>query len=114
MTSATSERGLRLARAQQKKDAETEKLIISTLMNSVDGRRWLWLQLESFGIYAEDSDVDPYHMAFAKGKRNAGLRLLKAVTSIAPKQFVQAMEENSGQKLTEEDEDGRDPEPEFN
>ena len=77
-------------------------------MRSVGGRRWIWLTLERARIFQGTDNLDPYVMAWEKGRRNEGLRLLSAVIAAAPTQYVQMMQENSAYKPEpEEEENGR-------
>jgi len=83
-------------------------------MRSVDGRRWIWLQLERLAVFRADEGLDPMRMAFDKGIRNEGLRLLADVTRICPNEYIRMTQENTGVSLdpsndeSESDDDGRE------
>lgn len=108
MTSATNERSIAKAEDKRKEDARINIQVIQGLMSTQRGRRWVWLELEEAQMFSQDSVVDPYFMAFAKGKRVAGLRLLQSITIHAPAQYVKMTTENTGIKLDEESDDGTD------
>lgn len=108
MSSTTSEKGLRAARARQKKDMEIDREVIVALMSTVAGRRWVWLQLEFAQLTNGNAELDPYYMAFEKGRRNTGLKLLASVTGHAPSMYVRMMEEATSIKLTFEEENNDD------
>lgn len=102
MTSATSEQSLSAAKKRQAADRAVEKEVITTLMASVSGRRWIWLELSSARLFSGDEALDPYRMAFDKGARNSGLRLLSAVTRHTPTMYIRMTQENTSVQLEEE------------
>jgi len=104
MTSATNERAIRNARQQAKRDQETNKTIISTLMSTVQGRRWIWLELSFAQVFTASETLDPARLAYNEGRRNTGLRLLASVTQHAPAMYVRMTEENTKVNLTEDEE----------
>lgn len=106
MTSATNEAAIKARTVQQKKDRATTKEVISALLSRVDGRRYLWLQLEAASVFTSYSSLDHATMAFREGQRNTGLALLASITSTSPEMFVQMLRENSGVKIKEQDNDG--------
>lgn len=100
-TSTSNENQIKKAKAQAKKDAGVEKTIIETLMATIAGRRWIWNQLAFAQIFVAGESLDPQVMAFEKGRRNTGLKLLDAVMRYAPAQFVKMLEESSSANLNE-------------
>lgn len=106
MTSATNPKQIKARKESARRDVDVETYIIQQLMSEPLGRRWVWLQLEFAQIFIGDEELDPARMAFDKGRRNTGLKLLRAVSRHAPQLYVTMTEENSGVKLKEED-DGR-------
>jgi len=100
MTNAASERSIRKRNKQILADRETNVTVITTLMHTVDGRRWIWLTLERLAVFRADEGLDPLRMAFDKGIRNEGLRLLADVTRICPNEYIRMTQENSGVDLT--------------
>ena len=113
--SATNERQIKKRAAQQKRDRITDELITKQLMSTIDGRRWVWLRLSEAGMFNGNDNLDPYYMAWEKGVRNGGLRLLKDVTTFTPQEYVTMTEEARSIKLKEEQDVGSqrndDPDP---
>lgn len=107
-SSATNERQIKLAQKQAKADALVDKLVIGQLMSTEKGRRWVYLQLEFAHIWDGNENLDPGVMAFEKGRRNTGLKLLASVMAHAAPQYVKMLEESSGARLSEEEEDTND------
>lgn len=114
MTNAASEKSIRARNKRIIADRETNTTVITTLMHTVDGRRWIWLTLERMAVFRADEGLDPMRMAFDKGIRNEGLRLLADVTRICPNEYIRMTQENSGVELSDpsndesESDDGRD------
>lgn len=100
MTNAASVKGNAKRNKQAEADRQTDKTVITTLMSTVAGRRWIWLRLSEAQVFTEDGSLDPYWMAYTKGIRNSGLRLLASVTRNCPAMYVRMTEENTGVDLT--------------
>lgn len=109
MASAASEKNIRKQRAQQAKDRETDKTVVKSLMAHPDGRRWMWLKLQETMVFHEGESLDPTVMAYQKGIRNGGLRLLDSITRNTPEMYVQMFRENTAVELKPE---GDEPEEE--
>lgn len=103
--SATNERAIKKRNAQQRRDRVTEEMITKQLMSTPDGRRWVWLRLEEAKIFVGDENLEPYNMAFSKGVRNAGLRLLSDVSRFTPQEYVTMTTEATAIKLVSEPEE---------
>lgn len=88
MTSSTNEGLIRRKKNQQSRDRITDELVTRSLMTTVEGRRWVWLRLSEAHMFAEEGGLDPYWMAYEKGQRRAGLRLLKDVQMWAPSEYI--------------------------
>lgn len=104
MVSATNESRIKAQKAQMRKDQETDKTVVVALMSTPDGRRWVWNKLAEAQIFVEGENLDLGVMAYEKGKRNVGLRLLKSVTTHAPDMYVRMTRENTLVDLNEEPE----------
>jgi hypothetical protein len=100
--SATNERQIRAREAQKKRDRITDELITKQLMSTSDGRRWAWLRLGEAALFLENEDLDPFHMAYAKGARNSGLRLLSDISRFTPHEYIIMTQEATSVKLLEE------------
>jgi hypothetical protein len=107
-SSATNERGIRKRREQQKRDRITDELVTKQLMSTADGRRWVWLRLSEAQMFSGNENLDPQYMAWEKGIRNTGLRLLNDVTTFTPQQYIMMTEEARSIKLLEQN-DEREP-----
>lgn len=101
-TSASNEGQIRAANDRAKKDSDVEATIIRVLMANPEGRRWVWNQLAFCRVFIADEGTDPGRMAFDKGLRNYGLKLLKATTTHAPELYITMTKEQSGVKIEEE------------
>lgn len=102
MPSATNERQIKARDQQHRRDRITDELITKQLMSTPDGRRWVWRRLGEAALFIENEDLDPYHMAYAKGTRNAGLRLLNDVSRFSPQEYIIMTQEATSVKLLEE------------
>ncbi len=100
MTSASSEKSIRARNKRILADRETNTTVITTLMHTVAGRRWIWLTLERMAVFRADEGLDPMRMAFEKGIRNEGLRLLADVTRICPNEYIRMTQENTSVELS--------------
>lgn len=103
--SATNERAIKARNQQKRRDRITDEIITKQLMSSPDGRRWVWLRLAEAALYLENEDLDPYRMAYAKGTRNAGLRLLNDVSRFTPHEYIVMTQEATSVKLLEQPEE---------
>lgn len=94
MTLNTSDR--KSIRAAEKAAAIADRErgeVVSALMSTEPGRRFVWDKLGSAGIFTSTFSTDPGQMAFNEGQRNQGLLLLNDVMQYCPDQFIQAMRE---------------------
>lgn len=115
MTNAASTRQTKRARDQAANDRQTEIDVIRTLMSLPTGRRWVWLRLSQAEVFVEALDLDPYHMAYAKGRRSEGLRLLQLINRFTPDMCIRMVNENTTNPIPEEEEsDGGPDQPSVN
>jgi hypothetical protein len=95
------------------RDAGIRKLILQSLMGTVDGRRFVWRELEELNVFApvftDSGSGAALAAAFRDGKRQYGVRLLTDVTRWCAKDFVAMMVENTAVEM-ETEENGR-PDP---
>ncbi len=108
-TSATSLKQQRKAADQRKHDLNIERQVIEGLMAHANGRRWVWLQLVAANVFVEGASLDPYTMAYDKGRRTRGLDLLATVTKHTPAAYLTMTRENApaaNQLQQEQDDDG--------
>jgi|SRR6185312_161274 len=88
MTSATNERQKAAREAQARRDRVTDKIVIGSLMSHKDGRRWVWNRLTEAQIFNQSEDLDHAQLCMKVGLRNAGLRLLRDVTTFTPNEYI--------------------------
>lgn len=93
MPSASNERQIRAREDQARRDRVTEEIVIKSLMAHKDGRRWVWLRLSEAAVFNQDTNLDPAWLAYSKGLRNAGLKLLQDVNRFTPTEYVQMTNE---------------------
>lgn len=107
MASATNERQLANARRAAQKALDEDREIYTLIMSKGSGRAWMWRLLTHCQVFNDSDNVDHGVLAFEKGRRSAGLLLLKSVTTLTPEMYVRMTNENSGSKLnsTEQDDD---------
>ena len=91
-TEATDE--LRKARDDLAHHAQQlEVADIKWLMSSARGRRIVNRQLQNAGVYRLSFNTNALQMSFNEGNRNAGLRLLAAITEHCPDRYSSMLEE---------------------
>jgi hypothetical protein len=95
MTNLTSKRDEAKLRKQAARDDETDATIIKVLMQSGNGRRWVYLRLFHSGIWHEDGVLDPQRMAWKAGLRNEGLRLQASIMQHCPDLYTRMWQENN-------------------
>ena len=88
----------RKVRNLQKKHAKEDKSArdtgLSLLTKSPDGRRFIWLFLESCQAFNNPYAKNALEMAFNCGVQSAGQRLLTHITEFDPDAFLVMMKEN--------------------
>lgn len=64
------------------------------LMSSKRGRRIVFRQLESAGVYRTSFNTNALQMSFNEGGRNQGLMLLAFITEHTPERYAEMIEES--------------------
>jgi len=95
MTSLTNGKGQRKRKERAERDESIDALVVKTLMQTGDGRRWVYIRLWHSGIWYEDGVLDPERMAWKAGLRNEGLRLQASILKVAPELYVRMWQENN-------------------
>lgn len=108
MTSAASERQIRKRQQKAREDRAGAELTIRAVMATRHGRRWVWCELGACGVFHSNPSRDPMQSAFTEGQRDAGLRLLKLVSSVCPQLYMTMTTENTGVDVTEQTNDDPD------
>lgn len=85
----------REAKAKARKlDALSEIDELLWLMSDPRGRRFIWRQLDGFGVYRLSYvQGDPAHSAFNEGRRNEGLKLMSQILEHCPARFTEMQKE---------------------
>lgn len=114
MTSLTNPNAQKRRSKQAKEDAEIERDIVTTLMRTGRGRRYVYLRLFHSGIWNEDLSLDSMRLAQKSGLRNEGLRLLSLIHEHCPEHYAAMWLESNRAKReaakadeTEENDDGQ-------
>ncbi|HFJ3401952.1 TPA: hypothetical protein ACGT6G_002837 [Salmonella enterica] len=90
---------LRIQNERKKHDLEQrEKDDIKFVMDSEQGRRVIWSQLEKGQVFGACFNVDPHITAFNEGQRNLALVLLQRVMAHCPDQYLKMAAEASEQE----------------
>ena len=86
-----------VAKAQSK--AKTRELQrkagLRLLMNTPEGRMWMWELLGLCGVYHSSFSVDGLSMAFKEGRRDIGLRLTAEINRLGPELYARMVAENN-------------------
>jgi hypothetical protein len=109
MSKLTDEQAQKVAAKQRAKDRATARVVITELMRTVDGRRWVWLQLSAAQLFTASDTTNPYEIVREQGKRTAALALLADVTTYTPEMYIRMTQENAGVQLQEEEINGGHP-----
>ncbi len=94
-------------RNRSRSDEETAALVVRTLMSTVDGRRYMYLELQSTHIFSTTFTGDALISAFREGERNVGLKRLNAIQRLAPRDFMLMLTESAAVDLKETANGGR-------
>lgn len=81
---------------------QNEGVILRTLLDTVDGREWVWNVLSDAHIFDTIPPVEQGAVYYALGERNQGLRILSAILKHCPEQFVQMMRESNERRTLEQ------------
>lgn len=91
----------RVTKAKERE--ESRKRALGSLLATVDGRLYVWDQLESCHIFTMSYAPNSFDQtAFREGERNVGNRLLTDIMRWYPASYLQMTKENSAVKLSEE------------
>ncbi|WGL97362.1 hypothetical protein QE177_09015 [Arsenophonus sp. aPb] len=93
MTDFFDEKSSAEERLKQRLKIEREAEDIKHVMSLEQGRRFIWLQLTTSGVFSSSFNHDPYVTAFNEGNRNRGLALLNDIMTICPERYLEMAEE---------------------
>lgn len=77
------------ARLQRQIEVDDLKFV----MGHRQGRRFVWRQLESYGVFRSSFSTDPVVMAFNEGGRNLGLKLIAEIHQHCPDRYAEMTKE---------------------
>jgi hypothetical protein len=80
---------------KQKQRIKQERDDFRWLMNTRQGRRTVWRQLERAGIYQPSFNTNAMSMAFAEGRKNEGLWITHMIHRYCPDKNQKMIEENT-------------------
>lgn len=86
---------------------EQEAADLKWLMGSKRGRRIVWRQLESAGVFRLSFNTNAMQMAFAEGNRNGGLRTLAQIHTLCPELYPVMVKENVNEHRNDDDGNSR-------
>ena len=95
---AADRKAIRAAEKAAKLVDDNNRTVITAVMNTAPGRRYLWDKLAAAHVFATTFSTDPVQMAFNEGQRNQGLLLLNDIMEWCPDQFILAMREFNGRR----------------
>lgn len=93
---------------KEKRDRKREELAVRYVMQTEQGREFVWSLLSRFGLYRSAPVIDPTHIAVNEGRRQAALQLLGLVTDHAELEVLTMQREARNRAKLEEHEDGKD------
>lgn len=84
----------KLAARHRKEDEKAQETALKLLLNSFEGRRFLWAMLEDASVFRSTFAQNALETAFNAGQHNAGLKLLNQLMKTEPGAFTRLIEEN--------------------
>jgi hypothetical protein len=89
-----------LSKKRQEQRQEATQAVIAALMDKIEGRQWLYIQLDVCGVFATPfapgkADVT----AYLCGLQDMGHKLLGDIMATAPEQFHLMLQEENGRRL---------------
>jgi len=75
-------------------ERELQLLTIRKLMQTENGRAFMWRQLQQTGIFSNDFDRDPVTLAFLSGQREHGVWLTSELKEAAPDEYLKMLKEH--------------------
>lgn len=90
---AADENQVKGADRKQKSARDRELNEVCSILETVQGRRYLWRLLERCGVYKTSFDTNGSRVYFNEGQRNIGLSILAEVNDANPNAYVTMMKE---------------------
>lgn len=80
---------------QLQRKKKQENADFTWLMHDQRGRRIVWRQLATAGVFHSSFNPDAMTMAFNEGRRAEGLRILAQIHDVCPDHYTTMMKENA-------------------
>lgn len=80
--------------------ATREREDLRRVLDSREGRRVLWSILDAAGVYGASYTGEAISTAYAEGRREIGITLLRKIESLAPGSFITMQREVLDEKQT--------------
>lgn len=91
---AADPRQVKAAKKQERQNREREQTDLQTILESEQGRRFIWKQLCDAGVFRLSFiPGDSHSTAFHEGRRNQGLALMLAVNQLDPMLYFRMAKE---------------------
>lgn len=100
-TSTSDRKSIRNAEKLAAQIAAEDHLIVTALMSSMQGRRFLWSHLSSCHIFTQSMTDSDRWTAFNEGRRSAGSELLDVILAACPELYILAMREANDRANTD-------------
>lgn len=100
--SAANRKDIRAAEKVQKAIEASRQSVLVGLMSTIEGRAYIWDDLEFCHVFVDPFLGDALGDAFQKGIRTVGLRLLDRLMTFCPDQFILAMREANERRSASE------------
>ena len=94
MTDTSDPRQVEKAIKAAKTKDEVREEGLRQLLNSAQGRAWMWGLLEQCDPYRTPFNTDALQMSFNCGESNVALKLIGEIHRVAPESYLVMMKEN--------------------
>ncbi len=85
----------------ERKRRDREISDLKKVLDSVEGRRFVWRLLSEAGVFHGSFNANALVMAFHEGKRDLGILLIGEINGHAPHRYVQMQNEWSSDQKSE-------------
>jgi hypothetical protein len=116
MYNAGNRKDIRRGEKDAKLADQQRKEIVTQIMQTMPGRRWMLEKLEECHVFRTSFNRDSSTMAFMEGQRDIGLKLLNDIMASCPDEYLLMMRESNerrsaSERAREQDSNGRDKGP---
>lgn len=92
---ASNRKDVRRAEKLDAELTESNTLFLRAMMDTVQGRRWLYHHLAECQVFVEVPAFDPHRDYFAAGRRSVGLPLMATLQTNCPDQYLWMIREEN-------------------